>query len=44
MKSPLALFGNKELRKAKIKARKQLKKEGKLTKEARKEIRKYKDY
>ena len=44
MKSPLALFGNKELRKAKRKARKQLKKEGKLTKEARKEIRKYKDY
>ncbi len=44
MKSPLPLIGNKELRKAKRAARKKLKKEGKLTKEARKEIRKYKDY
>ena len=44
MKSPLPLLGNKELRKAKKAARKKLKKEGKLTKKARKEIRKYKDY
>ena len=44
MKGPLALFGNKELRKAKRAARKKLRKEGKLTKEARKEIRKYTDY
>lgn len=44
MKSPLTLLGNKELRKAKRDARKKLKKQGKLTKEARKEIRKYKDY
>jgi hypothetical protein len=44
MKGPLALLGNKELRKAKRTARKKLKKQGKLTKEARKEIRKYKDY
>jgi len=44
MKSPLPLISNKELRKAKRAARKKLKKEGKLTKEARKEIRKYKDY
>ena len=38
------LFGDKELRKAKRKARKELRKKGKLTKEAIKEIRKYKDY
>ena len=44
MKGPLSLFGNKELRRAKRAARKKLRKEGKLTKEARKEIRKYKDY
>ena len=44
MKSLTALFGNKELRKAKRAARKKLRKKGKLTKEARKEIRKYTDY
>jgi hypothetical protein len=44
MKSPLLFLGNKELRKAKRAARKKLRKEGKLTKEARKEIRKYTDY
>jgi len=44
MKSPLNFFGNKELRRAKREARKKLRKEGKLTREARKEIRKYKDY
>ena len=43
MKSPLDLVGNKELRKAKRAARKKLRKEGKLTKEAKKEIRRYKD-
>tara|TARA_Y100000356_G_C11082298_1_gene194677 strand:+ start:260 stop:409 length:150 start_codon:yes stop_codon:yes gene_type:complete len=43
-KTPMQLFGDKKLRKAKRAARKKLRKEGKLTKEARKEIRKYKDY
>ena len=44
MKSPLPLLGNKDLRKAKRAARRKLRKEGKLTREARREIRKYKDY
>jgi hypothetical protein len=38
------LFGDKKLRQAKRKAKKDLRKQGKLTKEAKKEIRKYKDY
>ena len=44
MKSPLPLLGNKDLRKAKRAARRKLRKEGKLTREARREIRRYKDY